>query len=140
MRVRILGWKYKNIRGLRDVTIALGNPPPRYTLIQMPNGTGKTTTLSLMRIALSGAGLTDTQVRGFRPDEQTSSGEFELHIAVEAEQYRRYVTFDFEQGTVQHSTSSASTNAGGRELGNLLKPALRSLLTPSFTRLFTFDG
>ena len=55
--LRLLGWK---VQGLRcpDHEIDCCNSsdmPARITLIQMPNGTGKTTTLTLLRAALSGA-------------------------------------------------------------------------------------
>ena len=37
MDVKLISWRYKNIRGgLSEVEITLGNPPSRWTLIQMP--------------------------------------------------------------------------------------------------------
>ena len=57
--MRILGWK---AHGLRcpdheiDCTDT-DNNVHSVTLIQMPNGTGKTTTLALLRAALSGAAV-----------------------------------------------------------------------------------
>lgn len=53
MELRVLGWRYENLRGgLRDVSIDLESSPGRWALIQMPNGTGKTTTMSLFRAAV----------------------------------------------------------------------------------------
>jgi hypothetical protein len=67
MDVRLIGWRYKNIRGgLDGLQIDLGNPPSHWTLIQMPNGMGKTTTMQLLRAAFSGMQLDEGIVRDFR--------------------------------------------------------------------------
>ena len=48
MDVKLISWGYKNIRGgLSGVSLKLGNPPNKWTLIQMPNGMGKTTTIRM---------------------------------------------------------------------------------------------
>jgi DNA sulfur modification protein DndD len=140
MDVRILGWRYQNIRGMRDVTIDLGDQPPRWTLIQMPNGTGKTTTLTLMRVALSDEELSVPNIRSFRPDDQTDAGEFQLRLSVDGERCWLFVKFDYDTGTLRRFTSRAATDAGGLETGRRLKGNLQDLLTPAFTRLFIFDG
>lgn len=140
MDVRILGWRYQNIRGMRDVTIDLGDQPPRWTLIQMPNGTGKTTTLTLMRVALSDEELSVPNIRSFRPDDQTDAGEFQLRLSVDGERCWLFVKFDYDTGTLRRFTSRAATDAGGLEAGRRLKGNLQDLLTPAFTRLFIFDG
>ena len=140
MDVRILGWMYKNIRGMRDAEIRLGEPPAQWTLIQMPNGTGKTTTLSLMRLILSGEMLEPEVVRSYRPDDVTSDGEFKLRLMIDGDNCWLYLKFNFVDGTVQHFTSRASIASGGFEPGRRLKHNLQDLLTPAFTRLFVFDG
>lgn len=140
MDVRILGWTYKNIRGMRDVEISLGDPPAQWTLIQMPNGTGKTTTLNLMRLALSGETPEAPVIRSFRPDDATHDGEFKLRLTVDGENCWLYLKFNFVDGTVQQFTSRAAMASGGFEPGRRLKHQLEDLLTPAFTRLFVFDG
>ncbi len=140
MDVRILGWTYKNIRGMRDTEITLGEPPAQWTLIQMPNGTGKTTTLNLMRLTLSGEKPEPQVVRSFRPDDVTSEGEFKLRLTIDGDNCWLYLRFNFVDGTVQHFTSRASIASGGFEPGRRLKHNLQDLLTPAFTRLFVFDG
>lgn len=140
MDIRILGWQYKNVRGMRDVEIDLGNPPPRWTLIQMPNGTGKTTTINLMRLALSEEIPDASVVRSFRPDEETTEGTFTLKMTVDNEPCWLFVKFNFMEGKVRHYSSRASLTGGGLEPGHRLKHNLQSLLTPAFTRLFVFDG
>ena len=58
MKVRIAGWRSKNLRGyLRGIDIVLSSQNKRWTLFQMPNGTGKTTTMRLFRAALTGESL-----------------------------------------------------------------------------------
>lgn len=140
MDVRILGWTYKNIRGMRDAEIKLGEPPAQWTLIQMPNGTGKTTTLHLMRLTLSGDVPEPQVVRSFRPDDVTHDGEFKLRLMIDGDNCWLYLKFNFVDGTVQHFTSRASIASGGFEPGRRLKHNLQDLLTPEFTRLFVFDG
>lgn len=140
MDVRILGWRYQNIRGMRDLTITLGDQPPQWTLIQMPNGTGKTTTLSLMRLALSGEPLSESAIRSFRPDDITDNGEFDLQLSLDGDRCWLYLKFDFDAGTLRHFTSRAATEAGGLEAGRHLKGSLQDMLTPDFTKLFVFDG
>jgi DNA sulfur modification protein DndD len=140
MDVRILGWTYKNIRGMRDAEITLGEPPAQWTLIQMPNGTGKTTTLNLMRLTLSGEKVDSQVVRSFRPDDITGEGEFKLRLTIDGDNCWLYLKFNFVDGTVQHFTSRASIASGGFESGRRLKHNLQDLLTPAFTRLFVFDG
>ena len=140
MDLRIVGWSYKNIRGMRDVQIQLGDLPAQWTLIQMPNGTGKTTTLTLMRLALSGETPEPQMVRSFRPDDLTASGEFVLRITVDGDKCWLILQFDYVEGTVRPFTSRASLDSGGYEPGRRLKRDLQDLLTAAFTRLFVFDG
>ncbi len=140
MDLRIVGWSYTNIRGMRDVHIQLGDIPAQWSLVQMPNGTGKTTTLTLMRLALSGE-MPDAQVvRSFRPDDVTASGEFLLRITIDGEKCWLILQFDYAEGTMRPFTSRASLDSGGYEPGRRLKRDLQDLLSSAFTRLFVFDG
>lgn len=141
MDVKLISWRYKNIRGgLNEVEITLGNPPSRWTLIQMPNGMGKTTTMHLFRAAFSGETLEPDTVRGFRPSDTVTSGEFELVVSVSGQVFRLFLQLNYEAGTVAYHTARAETQSGGKQLGHVLPQELKSLLTPQFTRLFIFDG
>ncbi len=141
MDVRIQGWKYENIRGgMRDVEIDLGRVPPRWALVQMPNGTGKTTTMALLRAVLAGEPLAASTVRDFRPDEDAESGRFELRLLVEDRPVRLEVRFDYLAGEATYWTTRAALHAGGVEEGRVLPEELGRLITPEFTRLFIFDG
>lgn len=141
MDVSILGWTCQNIRGgLVDLDIDLSSDPSRWTLIQMPNGIGKTTTNTLFRWALSESDVHAQDIRGLRPNETERNGEFELRISVNGEMYRLILKFDYVDGTITRWTSRAATEAGGLEKGRLLPGELPQLLTPAFTNLFVFDG
>ena len=58
MKVKSLGWEYENIRRMEKLTVRLEHPKKEdvyhTSLIMMANGTGKTTTLYLIRAILSG--------------------------------------------------------------------------------------
>ena len=113
MEIRVHGWKYEGIRGgLAKASIELGNEPSRWTLIQMPNGTGKTTTMALLRAAFSHETFTPDRVRGFRHDDTTQTGLFELRLSVDAKLFRLQLRFDFSAGTCAYWTVfSGSTGA-----------------------------
>jgi DNA sulfur modification protein DndD len=141
MDVKLISWRYKNIRGgLSGLEIKLGNPPTRWTLIQMPNGMGKTTTMHLFRAAFSGEPLDAEIVRGFRPADDVKSGEFELVVTVAGQIYRIALVLNFETGTCAYHTARADVQSGGKQIGHVLPKELKSLLTPEFTKLFIFDG
>jgi DNA sulfur modification protein DndD len=140
MELKVKGWKYRNIRGgIRDLAIDLDDDP-RWTLIQMPNGTGKTTTMTLLRAALTGVELSPVEVNELRADDSAETGEFELRLEIDGEPYRITIALDFIGRRCTFSTTSARLQSGGSELGWHLPPQLRRLLTPDFSRLFVFDG
>lgn len=140
MKLRVTGWRYENIRGgIRDVTVDLGDDP-RWTLIQMPNGTGKTTTMTLLRTALTGVELTPAEVADLRADDGATNGLFELRLDVDGRPHRIQVALDFVGRTCSFSTTRAQEQAGGSEPGLHLPLALKRLLTPEFVKLFVFDG
>lgn len=140
MELRVVGWRYENIRGgIRDVSIA-PDEGPRWTLVQMPNGTGKTTTMTLMRAALTGADFTPDEVTALRADDETEHGLFELRLVIDGKPYRVELHLDFVGRRASYTTTRAQLQGGGSEEGWQLPPLLRRLLTPEFTKLFVFDG
>jgi len=141
MELRVLGWRYENIRGgLRDVSISLDSSPGRWTLIQMPNGTGKTTTMSLLRAAFSGEALTPQEVYDLRASDTTETGLFELRMSINSKPFRVQLRLDFKNRTHQYWTARSEVRSGGLEEGLSLPPELKRLLSRDFTRLFVFDG
>lgn len=141
MDVRLTGWKAKNLRGgLRDVDIELGDNPCRWTLIQMPNGTGKTTTMELLRATLNGTELPAKTVRELRADDHVETGFFEARLLVDGKPYRLQLELDFRDGSATSWTVQEKERGGGREEGRNLPADLRTLLKPTLTELFVFNG
>lgn len=141
MEVRVRGWRCRNLRGgLRDLAIDLGATPARWTLVQMPNGTGKTTTMQLLSSVLTDRDWTVSDVQALRPARDTTHGSFELQLLIGDDPYSLAVEFDYEAGTATYSTTRVKSHGGGKEPGILLPDPLRNLLTPDFARLVIFDG
>lgn len=140
MRVRITGWRAKNLRGyLRDIDIDLSVDLKRWTLFQMPNGTGKTTTMRLFRDALTGAPLSVSDIQSLKADDTVEDGLFELSLTIDDEPWRVKMKFDFRAGRCEYSTTSVGDRSGGDKVGRL--PAvLRETLQKGITELFVFDG
>lgn len=141
MEIRVLGWSYENIRGgLRDVSVDLGSPLPQWTLIQMPNGTGKTTTMALFRAVFTGEALSAEAVRDFRASDEAETGQFEVRLTIDGRLYRIQLRLDYRTGGHAYWTARSEERSGGIEEGLLLPRELARLLTPEFARLFIFDG
>lgn len=141
MDVRLTGWKATDLRGgLRDVEIDLGDSPCRWTLIQMPNGTGKTTTMELLRATLNGMELPAKTVRELRADDHVEKGFFEARLLVDNKFYRLQLELDFRDGSATNWTVQERERGGGREEGRNLPLDLQTLLKPTLTELFVFNG
>ena len=124
----------------------LGDPPARWSLIQMPNGIGKTSTMTLIRAVLGEENLSPEKVRGFRANDAVEDGVFELGLLIEGrhgeppKHYRLTAKLDFKDGSCQYSTLKSEERGGGREPGLVLPPDLKHILKAEFIRLFVFDG
>lgn len=144
----ILGWE---ARGLRcpDHSISLenGTEPTKVALLQMPNGTGKTTTLNLIRATLSGehhtgGTWTREQVQSVRKlpsaatGQQPSTGEFKLTFEFDGRRYTMGIAFDFELGKAQYYHVTTNGNSPGYRTPHRLKP----FLSLEFVHFFIFDG
>lgn len=115
--------------------------PARVSLIQMPNGTGKTTTLELLNATLSGEARSWDHERVLefrRPGEDHGSGTFAVSLRVDGRLLTIELTLDFESGTVRYRTSNPGS--GGLEDGYRPTAAVRRFLSPGFLSLFVFDG
>lgn len=143
MKISLGGW---SSRGLRcpDVDVSLLNAdgkPARVALIQMPNGTGKTTTLELLRRTLTGQGdrWTPQEVRALRrPGEDNEDGSFKVTLLMDERPLTIEMTLDFEEGTVAYGTTWPGS--GGLQRRYNPPPAILKFLTPAFLDLFIFDG
>lgn len=143
MRINIAGW---SCRGLRcpDVDIDLREPdgaPFHVAFLQMPNGTGKTTTLDLLKAALSGEAerWNDTRIRGLRRRDATNAtGDFKVRLLVDGKPLTFELDFDFENGRV----TCVTTRPGSGGMTKRWAPPLemRRFLAPKFLDLFVFNG
>src|SRR5687768_3023716 len=88
MRIDLAGWASSGLR-CPDVTIDLRRHDggvPQVALLQMPNGTGKTTTLQLLNATLSGAaaGWAPEKVRSYRrKGDSASKGSFKATLLLD---------------------------------------------------------
>ena len=143
MRIRILGWKYVNIRKFKDVELDLTTDCKKISLIMMRNGTGKTTTINLIRAVLSGKAETwnAQEVRAFRPkNHEVEKGEFHLKIEYGNKKFHYILYLDYLMGKAYFQTSSFEER-GGLEDGRKLPVNLRSVLNQEeFVNRFIFDG
>ena len=142
MRISLLGWSSEGMR-CPDVRVDLadGMVPSAVSLVQMPNGTGKTTTLSLLEAAMNGSASKwpENEVRDFRrTGSPVERGVFVVRLAVDGKPLTFELTLDFAKGTATYRT----TNPGsGGVLPNWAPiPSVRRFLKPEFLNLFIFDG
>ncbi len=142
MELRIRGWESIGLR-CPDVTIdVLGQDKMSpVTLIQMPNGTGKTTTLDMIRAALTGEARhwSEEKVREYRSlDGERTNGQFKLELLVDDRPLTFEVNLDFVEGRVQYRTTSPSI---GGVVSDWKPPSdVRRFLNDKFIGLFVFDG
>ena len=140
----LLGWEVEGLRCPDHVISFESTRNKAYpiSLVQMPNGTGKTTTLSLLRAALSGiakepGSWTVAKVRSYaKRNNEAGNGFFRVKLLINAKVTTFAMNFDFSQGIVQYSTTLQSGIKPG------FRPPLdvEKFLVPKFVNFFVFDG
>ena len=141
MRIEIAGWESEGLR-CPDVSVDLrreGRVPP-VTLVQMPNGTGKTTTLELLNATLSGSaqGWAPERVRQFRRGQEGSEGRFQATLLVDGSPLSIELLLDYGSGKVSYRTTNPGS--GGVIPAWRVPPSMNRFLSPEFLSLFIFDG
>lgn len=141
--MHILGWKAEGLR-CPDHEINLcdaDGKPHKISLIQMPNGTGKTTTLNLLRAALSGSApgqvsWTREAIKELGKKNGGSYGKFEVRLLLNQKRVTIILEFNFQSGNVQYKTTSGS----GQE--NQFNPPadFRRFMNANFVNFYVFDG
>ena len=143
MRIDIAGWSAAGLR-CPDVEIDLvgASPsPPKVTLIQMPNGTGKTTTLEMLLATLSGTATAwdDKTVRSYRrKGDDRDIGTFVVSLLVDGRPLSIELVLDFELGVARYRTTNPGS--GGVVQSWSPPPLLRRFLAKEFLGLFVFNG
>ena len=142
MRIELAAWESTGLR-CPDVSIDLRRHGSiqRVSLIQMPNGTGKTTTLELLNATLSGSasGWDHARVRSYRRSgDQATKGRFCVTLLLNGKPLSIELVLDYETGDASYL--STSPGSGGVERRWYVPPAAHRFLTPEFLGLFIFDG
>lgn len=143
MQISLAGWASSGLRS-PDIEVDLkgdSGAPARVALVQMPNGTGKTTTLELLRAALTGSATewSPAQVRELRrPGTDNDSGNFRVTLLVDGKPLTFELLLDFEAGSASYRTTLPSSGGVVRRWDP--PAAMLQFLTRSFLDLFIFDG
>lgn len=143
MKMSILELEYKNIRKISSLHISFRNDTGgviKNNFVMMANGTGKTTTMTLIK------GLLDSSaknwpvdyVKSFAPTTTTGDkGEFSITVKFDEKQYKYFLSLDYVNGIAKIETQVPPK---GRETGLLLPTAIKGIFTPEFVSRFVFDG
>ena len=141
--MRILGWKAEGLRCPDHEINCLDSSgePFSVSLIQMPNGTGKTTTLALLRAALSGEaadGGWDRQetLKYQKRNSSSPEGCFEVRLMLNDKRATILMEFDFESGSVSYKTTYGS----GQRSEFYSPPGFQHFMNKDFVKFYVFDG
>ncbi len=139
--LRILGWQSQGLR-CPDHQVSFeksGGGVYQISLIQMANGTGKTTTFKLLRAALSGAASEwdGSEIDAYRKDAESSEGSFEVSLLSGKNRFTFHLEFDFA-----HKRARYHTTKPGRGKNSGFEPPreLARFFRPELTNCYIFDG
>ena len=143
MKMSILELEYKNIRKISSLQISFRNDTGgviKNNFVMMANGTGKTTTMTLIKGLLDGSAKNwpVDYVKSFAPTTTTGDkGEFSITVKFDEKQYKYFLSLDYVNGIAKIETQAPPH---GRETGLLLPTAIKGIFTPEFVSRFVFDG
>jgi hypothetical protein len=139
-KLKILGWSAKGLRCPdHDLSFEKEEGVYKISLVQMPNGTGKTTTLKLLRAALTGPEIWNEHfepVQHFRKNDKTEKGEFELRLLHNDRRLTLLLQMNFITCEIKYITTSLR----GKEVGFYPPIELKPFLSAEFVKLLVFDG
>lgn len=143
MKMTILSLEYEDIRKFSNLKIQLfdqnGNLY-KNSFIMMGNGTGKTTTITLIKGLLDGTAekWSPETVRAFAPPIRTvSTGMFKITVQFDEKTYIYILNLNYETGKAEiKCTTAIQGGLGPRKFPT----ALNGLFTEEFVRRFVFDG
>jgi DNA sulfur modification protein DndD len=138
--LHLVGIKASGLR-CAEIDIDLGaDKPSRFTFLQMPNGTGKTTIAECLRAALSGEAASWDSKRICSLQRRNSlqeSGHFEARFLMDGRHLAIGMNFSFVDGTCAYYTTLAPR---GRKPKHELPAPLGRFSDPQFVRLYIFDA
>lgn len=143
MKMTILEFEYKHIRKISSLKMSftdVKNKIIQNNFVMMANGTGKTTTMTLIKGLLDGSALkwSEETVRSFAPTiSQSNIGEFSITVKFDEKQYKYFLVLDYTVGTVKIETLAPPK---GRDVGLRLPESIKGIFTSEFVSRFVFDG
>lgn len=144
MKMSILGIEYENIRKISELKLSFvdaNGKSIKNNFVMMANGTGKTTTMELIKGLMDGsaADWSAKKIKTFAPTTSHSDvGVFSIAVKFDERQYKYFLYMNYKTGTANIKTTT--TTLGGMEDGRHLPEALKGIFTPEFVRRFVFDG
>ena len=137
MDVIITGWESKGLR-CPDFTIDLKDNEKSIALLQMPNGTGKTTTLGLLKQCFVERQILTGNITNYRKKGTSNKeGNFTLRLNIDDKDVSIRIKLDFVNEKITHQTSGP--HCGGQAPGLQLPPPLDTLIDEQFIELLFFD-
>lgn len=144
MNLSVTRFQIGNIREIESLEVDLTGGDEdlsHVTMIQMPNGVGKSTTMELIRTVLQGRELDEEEVMSYEPtDFDAREGSFELDLEFSGQIFTLRLELDYEFGDYGYRTIKPQLTAGGDVPEHDLPLELENVMTDSFVRLFIFDG
>ncbi len=143
MKMSIIEFEYRNIRKISSLKISFLNNEGNVienSFIMMANGTGKTTTMSLIKGLLDGtaAEWTPAEVKSYSPTLTSAEcGEFSMTVKFNDKIYKYFLSLDYMNGVAKIETLAPPS---GRDPGLRLPEALKGIFTSEFVSRFVFDG
>lgn len=144
MKMTILEIEYRNIRKISDLKISFqdrNGEVIKNSFLMMANGTGKTTTMTLLKGLFDGTAESwfANQVKSFAPTMTgAKNGEFAVTVKFDEKRYKYVLSLDYKKGVAEISTITPAI--GGRESGRHLPESIRGIFSREFVRRFIFDG
>ena len=143
MKMSIIEFEYTNIRKISSLKISFLNNEDKViknNFVMMANGTGKTTTMALIKGLLDGtaAEWTSAEVKSYSPTlTSADSGEFSMTVKFNDKKYKYFLSLDYVNGVAKIETLAPPS---GRDPGLRLPEALKGIFTSEFVSRFVFDG
>lgn len=143
MKMSILEIEYKNIRKISELKLSFVKKDGtviKNSFIMMANGTGKTTTMTLITglLGKEAESWSPHKIRSFAPTTVTADcGEFSMTVKFDEKEYKYFLILNYEKETASIETLALPK---GREAGLGLPEAIKDIFKPSFVHRFVFDG
>jgi DNA sulfur modification protein DndD len=138
MKINLLQFESRGLRSPDFLYNFEQNGKKRIHLLQMPNGTAKTTTLELFRACFAEKRWTRNEVSKFRRrGEVNKNGYFKIQIKFGVDIYWVQIDFDFEKETATYYTTPST---GGKKEGFFLPSTITSIIDENFIKLQFFDA